>query len=71
MNLRQTMFKLQTALNRSGRRVKINQIQSWSEAKNKMVTKYVVSEDGDVIIASYQTAVIVKALADIYNGGGM
>ncbi len=36
-----------------------------------MVTKYVVSEDGDVIIASYQTAVVVKALADIYNGGGM
>jgi hypothetical protein len=71
MNLRQTMFKLQTALNRSGRRVKINQIQTWSEAKNKMTTKYVVSEDGDVIIASYQTAVVVKALADIYNGGGM
>ena len=65
------MFKLQTALNRSGRRVKINQIQSWSEAKNKMVTKYVVSEDGDVIFASYQTADIVKTLADIYNGGGM
>lgn len=36
-----------------------------------MVTKYVVSEDGDVIIASYQTADIVKTLADIYNGGGM
>lgn len=69
MNIRKTMFKLQTALNMRGRRVRINQIQSWSELRQRMVTKYVIIENGETVLATYQPAEAVKALADMLGGG--
>ena len=68
MNIRRTMYKLQTALNMRGRRVKINQFQSWSDLQKRMVTKFVIIEDGDTILETYHTAEAVKALADLLGG---
>lgn len=58
--------------------MKINQFQSWSEKKRRMVTKFVISErktvDGktkDVaIMDTYQQSEVVKALAALLNSGG-
>jgi hypothetical protein len=69
MNIRQTMYKLQTALNLSGRRIKINQFQSWSELQKRMVTKYVITENGATIIESYHAAEAVQTLAELLQGG--
>jgi hypothetical protein len=69
MNVRKTMYKLQTALNLSGRRVKINQIQIWSELRQRMVTKYVIIENGKTVLETFQTADAVKALVDMLGGG--
>ena len=44
MNLRQTMYKLQTALCQKGIYIKINQKQHFSEKAGRMVTKYVLQE---------------------------
>ncbi len=68
MNLRRTMYKLQTALNMRGRRVKINQFQSWSELQKRMVTKFVIIEDGETVLETYQTAEAVKTLAGLLGG---
>lgn len=69
MNIRQTMYKIQTALNLSGRRIKINQFQSWSEQQKRMVTKYVITENGATIIESYHAAEVVQKLAELLQGG--
>lgn len=69
MNIRQTMYKIQTALNLSGRRIKINQFQSWSEQQKRMVTKYVITENGATIIESYHAAEVVQTLAELLQGG--
>ena len=77
-NLRALANKLQTALVMRGRKVKINQYQSWSDRQQRMVTKFVVCEKRmvenkfkDVTIAeSYQLADIVKALAAILKEPG-
>jgi hypothetical protein len=63
------MYKLQTALNLSGRRIKINQFQSWSELQKRMVTKYVITENGATIIESYHAAEAVQTLAELLQGG--
>lgn len=68
MNLRKTMYKLQTALNMSGRRVKINQFQSWSDLQKRMVAKFVIIEDGETVLETYQTVEAVKTLADMLGG---
>ena len=68
MNLRKTMYKLQTALNMSGRRVKINQYQSWSDLQKRMVTKFVIIEDGETVLETYQTVEAVKTLANMLGG---
>lgn len=82
MNLKRLMYKLQTALNMRGERVKINQYQRWSEKMERMVTKYVVTIERKnrktgkaeyvAVCESYQTADVVKALADLLtdDGGG-
>ena len=78
MNIHAAAKKLQTALCLQGRRVKINQFQSWSEKKRRMVTKFVISErktvDGvtkDVaIMDTYQQSEVVKALVALLNSGG-
>ncbi len=78
MNLHATARKLQTALAVRGRHIKINQYQSYSERSERMVTKFVVCEKRKVgskmkdvsICETYQMAEVVKALAEILNGGG-
>lgn len=69
MNLRRTMYKLQTALCQKGIYVKINQQQHYAEKSERMVTKYIVKIDKVTILETYQQAEVVKKLADIYGGG--
>lgn len=69
MNIRQAMYKIQTALNLSGRRIKINQFQSWSEQQKRMVTKYMITENSATIIESYHAAEVVQTLAELLQGG--
>lgn len=70
MNLRKVLFKLQVAVNmKKDRRVKINQIQTWSENLGRMVTKYMIMENGIVLLETYKTEEAVKALADMLGGG--
>ena len=63
------MFRLQTALNAKGRRVKINQMQTWSEVQKWMVTKYMIMENNAVLLETYKTEEAVKALAEMLGGG--
>ncbi len=69
MNLKRTIYKLQTALCCKGRKVKINQLQSWSEKHERMVTKFVIIENGEIILSTYQAAEAVKMLANMLGGG--
>lgn len=78
MNLRRTMYKLQTALCQQGRYIKINQMQAYSPRAERMVTKYVLTEKqmtpiGKMktvtLLETYQVADVVKFLADEYGGG--
>lgn len=69
MNIRRTMYKLQTALCAQGVRVKINQRQRWSDRTEKMVTRYIVVLDGDTIIETYHPHEVVIALAELLTGG--
>lgn len=70
-NARTLVRKLQTALSAKKRYIKINQFQSWSDQKQRMVTKFVVCEkrmvDGKfknvTIVETYLMADVVKALA--------
>ena len=59
---------MQTAINLTGRRVKINQIQTWSDKLERMVTKYMIIEDGAVILETYKTEEAVKCLVDMLGG---
>lgn len=71
-------YRLQTALAHNGRYVTINQFQSWSDIKQRMVTKFVVCEKRVVddkrksvtIAETYQMADVVKTLAALLNGTG-
>ncbi len=76
-SLRQLAKKLQTALCKKGRYIKLNQHQSYSEKQERMVTKYVLQEKRDLpngqkknvtILETYQLADVVKKLAEIYGG---
>lgn len=70
--------KLQTALCMQGRYIRINQYQHYSEKKERMVTKFVLSEkriiDGKerpvTVLESYQMAEVVKTLAGMLDTGG-
>lgn len=74
MNIRRTMYKLQTALLQKGIRIKIDQRQVWSEKNQRMSTKYVLSVMGDgekkaeKLLETYQPAEAVKVLAGLYGG---
>ena len=73
MNARRLMYKLQTALCASGKRVKIDQRQHWSEKSRRMVTVYEARrENGELVRKSYNAIDIVQALADLIgkDGGG-
>lgn len=77
MNLRQTMYKLQTALRKKGIYIKIDQKQYYSEKTGRMVTKYVLHEKQEhggktknvTVLETCQQAEVVKFLAEIYGGG--
>lgn len=77
-NLRGLANKLQTALAAKGRKIKINQFQSWSDRQQRMVTKFVLCEKRMVneklkdvaILETYQMADVVKGLAALLNDPG-
>ena len=77
-NLRGLANKLQTALAAKGRKIKINQFQSWSDRQQRMVTKFVLCEKRMVneklkdvaILETYQMADVVKSLATLLNDSG-
>lgn len=70
MNLRQTAYRIQTALCQRGRYIKINQQQIYSENLGRMVTKYVLQEKRNVngkqknvtLIETFQMVDVVKEL---------
>lgn len=77
MNLRVATVKLQKALLMQGRKIKINQIQSYSEKANKMITKYIVIETKGVakgrrknvtLLETYSLVEVVKLMANMYRG---
>lgn len=76
-SMRQLAHRLQLALCQKGRHIKLNQYQSYSEKRERMVTKYVLTElrktptgrkKNFTILETYQMSEVVKALADIYGG---
>lgn len=73
-NLRRIASKLQTALCQKGVYIKINQVQTYSEKSERMVTKYMLAEIKDNkrksenILETYQMIDVVKCLAEIYGG---
>lgn len=77
MNLKQTMYKLQSALCQKGIYIKINQEQHYSNKAERMVTKYVLQTKQEhnrkiknvTILETYKQSEVVKFLAEI-NGGG-
>lgn len=77
-NLRGLANKLQTALASKGRKIKINQFQSWSDRQQRMVTKFVLCEKRMVnekmkdvaILETYQMADVVKGLAALLHDPG-
>lgn len=74
-SLRALAKKLQTALLMQGRRIAINQFQSYSEKQGTMNTKYVCSDkdsDGKYrpLFESWQLAEVVKFLAGELSSGG-
>lgn len=76
-SLRALAYKLQTALMCKGIKIKINQMQTYSEKRDRMVTKYVVYEyrpdekpKNVTLLETYQIADVVKLLASRYSDGG-
>lgn len=76
-NLRALAYKLQKALLANGVKIKINQMQAYSERMDRMVTKYVVYEyrpdekpKNVTLLETYQIADVVKLLAGLYSDGG-
>lgn len=79
MNLRKIARQLQTALCQQGRRIKINQIQYYSERTERMGTMYIVSESvyddeqGKNVTHEYCSSPklldVVQTLHALYKGG--
>lgn len=76
-NLRALAYKLQKALLANGVKIKINQMQTYSERMDGMVTKYVVYEyrpdekpKNVTLLETYQIADVVKLLVGLYSDGG-
>ena len=76
MNIRTTVYKLQKALLMQGRKIKINQIQAYSQKVGKMITKYIVIESRELedgrtkktLLETYSMVDIAKLLALLYRG---
>lgn len=73
MNMQKLVRRLQTALCVKGRHIKINQLQHYSEQRERMVTKYVLSEKKEnkggkpysiEILSTYRMSEVVRALAE-------
>lgn len=64
MNLRKLMYKLQTALTRRGRYIRIEQRQFYAEEAGRMLTKYVIVEGKKTLLETFRPADVVKLLAD-------
>lgn len=63
MNTTRMMYKLQSALCRRGRVIRINVWQFYSEEAKRMISKYSLVEDGETIMESCSTAEVVRFLA--------
>ena len=78
MNMQKLIRKLQTALCIQGRKIRINQHQHYSDKQERMVTKYVLSEEKIIkekqktveIATAYRSSEVVKILAGLLEGGG-
>lgn len=74
-NLRRVIVKLQTALFRKGIYIKVNQVQTYSEKCERMVTKYMLIQTEKVmghnknttILETSQLAEVAKCLATLYQ----
>lgn len=64
MNMRRTMYKLQTALVQKGRYIRIDQRQFYAEEAGRMLTKYVIVEGKKILLETFRPADVVKLLAD-------
>lgn len=73
-SLRALASKLQTALIMKGRHISINQMQTYSERQERMVTKFVCNEKENgknkKLFESWQLADVVKFLAAELESGG-
>ncbi len=77
-NLRGIAARLQTALCKRGIFIKINQVQTYSDKSERMVTKYMLIRTEKVngksknttILETYKLAEVVKLLASMYGDGG-
>ena len=78
MNMQKLIRKLQTALCIQGRKIRINQYQHYSDKQERMVTKYVLSEEKIIkekqktveIATAYRSSEVVKILTGLLEGGG-
>lgn len=64
MNLKSLAYKLQTALIQRGRVIRINQRQVWIPDPGRMVTKYILREDGDTLLETYRIVDVVRFMAE-------
>ena len=77
MRLMPIISKLQRALLQKGRKIKVNQIQIYSERRNAMLTRYTVIEKQVVddvrknvtLLETFKALDVVNLLKEI-NGGG-
>lgn len=77
MNFDRIAGKLQRALLRKGRMIKINRVQMYSDRRNAMLTRYSVIEakvmDGKIknvtLLETFQMREVVMLLRDMYGGG--
>lgn len=78
MNMQKLARKLQTALCVQDRKIRINQYQHYSDKRERMVTKYVLTEEKIIkdkpktveVATVYQMSEVVKILAGLLEGGG-
>ena len=69
MNARQMMYKLQAALCRNDRAIRINQRQFYSEDMGKMISQYILIEGNDTLLESYSPIEVVRFLAKELGDG--
>ena len=77
MNIRSTAYRLQKALLVQGRKIKINQMQTYSTKAERMITKYIVIESkelssggikNETLLESCSMVDVVKLLSNLYRG---